>query len=572
MKTLLKNAKVVNVFTEKIEETNVLIEKDKIIGVGDYYDESDADVCEDLTGKYICPGFIDGHIHIESTMMVPYSLAQSVLVHGTTAVVTDPHEIANVCGVDGIRYMLEMSENLPLHVFIMIPSCVPATCFDEAGASLNAEDIEFLYKEKRVLGLAEMMNYPGVIYNDAPTMDKINACVEKGKPVDGHAPLLSGKDLDKYISAGINSDHECSTADEAIEKLSKGQWIMIRQGSAAKNLEKLLPLFEFPYYLRSILATDDRNPADIISEGHIDNIVRLAIRSGKDPVRAIKMASFNPAQYFGIDRVGAVSCGYKADLLILNDLENIDIKDVYSNGVKVVDNGNLLDFEIPSAEDLITGSVMNSFHMPDLKVEDFYIEPKENRCRVIEVIPGEILTNELIEELDFTKDNGIDIERDIIKIAVIERHKNTGHKGVGYIKGIGIKNGALAGSVSHDSHNLIVIGSSDENMCVAANHIKKIGGGLCVVKEGKVIAEVRLPVAGLMSTESAVNIAKANEKLRESAKELSVNENIEPFMNMAFVSLPVIPVLKMTTQGLVNVTEFKRVDLFADQSDPRSNT
>ena len=572
MKTLLKNAKVVNVFTEKIEETNVLIEKDKIIGVGDYYDESDADVCEDLTGKYICPGFIDGHIHIESTMMVPYSLAQSVLVHGTTAVVTDPHEIANVCGVDGIRYMLEMSENLPLHVFIMIPSCVPATCFDEAGASLNAEDIEFLYKEKRVLGLAEMMNYPGVIYNDAPTMDKINACVEKGKPVDGHAPLLSGKDLDKYISAGINSDHECSTADEAIEKLSKGQWIMIRQGSAAKNLEKLLPLFEFPYYLRSILATDDRNPADIISEGHIDNIVRLAIRSGKDPVRAIKMASFNPAQYFGIDRVGAVSCGYKADLLILNDLENIDIKDVYSNGVKVVDNGNLLDFEIPSAEDLITGSVMNSFHMPDLKVEDFHIEPKGNRCRVIEVIPGEILTNELIEELDFTKDNGIDIERDIIKIAVIERHKNTGHKGVGYIKGIGIKNGALAGSVSHDSHNLIVIGSSDENMCVAANHIKKIGGGLCVVKEGKVIAEVRLPVAGLMSTESAVNIAKSNEKLRESAKELSVNENIEPFMNMAFVSLPVIPVLKMTTQGLVNVTEFKRVDLFADQSDPRSNT
>ncbi|MBO4776660.1 MAG: adenine deaminase [Lachnospiraceae bacterium] len=572
MKTLLKNAKVVNVFTEKIEETNVLIEKDKIIGVGDYYDESDADVCEDLTGKYICPGFIDGHIHIESTMMVPYSLAQSVLVHGTTAVVTDPHEIANVCGVDGIRYMLEMSENLPLHVFIMIPSCVPATCFDEAGASLNAEDIEFLYKEKRVLGLAEMMNYPGVIYNDAPTMDKINACVEKGKPVDGHAPLLSGKDLDKYISAGINSDHECSTADEAIEKLSKGQWIMIRQGSAAKNLEKLLPLFEFPYYLRSILATDDRNPADIISEGHIDNIVRLAIRSGKDPVRAIKMASFNPARYFGIDRVGAVSCGYKADLLILNDLENIDIKDVYSNGVKVVDNGNLLDFEIPSAEDLITGSVMNSFHMPDLKAEDFYIEPKGNRCRVIEVIPGEILTNELIEELDFTKDNGIDIEKDIIKIAVIERHKNTGHKGVGYIKGIGIKNGALAGSVSHDSHNLIVIGSSDENMCVAANHIKKIGGGLCVVKEGKVIAEVRLPVAGLMSTESAVNIAKANEKLRESAKELSVNENIEPFMNMAFVSLPVIPVLKMTTQGLVNVTEFKRVDLFADQSDPRSNT
>ncbi len=564
MKTLLKNARVINVFTETIEETNVLIEKDKIIGVGDYYSDGDADVIEDLSGKYICPGFIDGHIHIESTMMVPYSLAQSVLVHGTTAVVTDPHEIANVCGVDGIRYMLEMSENLPLHVYVMIPSCVPATCFDEAGASLKAEDIEFLYNEKRVLGLAEMMNYPGVIYDDAPTLDKIKSCVEKGRPVDGHAPLLSGRDLDKYISAGINSDHECSSAEEAIEKLSKGQWIMIRQGSAAKNLEKLLPLFEAPYYLRSILATDDRNPADIIAEGHIDNIVRLAVKAGKNPVRAIKMASFNPAQYFRIDRVGAVACGYKADLLVLDNLDNIEIKDVYSNGVKVVDNKKLLDFEIPKAEDMITGSVMNSFHMPDLKKEDFFIEPKGNKVRVIEVIPGEILTNELILELDFDKNNGIDVDKDIIKIAVIERHKNTGHKGVGYIKGIGIKNGALAGSVSHDSHNLIVIGSSDEDMCIAANHIKKIGGGLCVVKEGKVISEVRLPVAGLMSTESAANIAKANEDLRESAKELGVYDNIEPFMNMAFVSLPVIPVLKMTTQGLVNVSEFKRVDLFAE--------
>ncbi len=564
MKTLLKNAGVVNVFTEKIEKTNVLIEGDKIIGVGEYYEECDADVTEDLTGKFICPGFIDGHIHIESTMMVPYSLAQSVLIHGTTAVVTDPHEIANVCGIDGIKYMLEMSENIPLHVYIMIPSCVPATCFDEAGASLSAEDIEFLYKEKRVLGLAEMMNYPGVICNDAPTMDKINSCVEKGKVVDGHAPLLTGRDLDKYISAGINSDHECSSAEEAIEKLSKGQWIMIRQGSAAKNLEKLLPLFEYPYYQRSILATDDRNPADIINEGHIDNIVRLAVKSGKDPVRAIKMASFNPAAYFGINRVGAIACGYKANLLVLDNLENVEIRDVYSDGVKVVDCGRLLDFPVPTAEELITGSVMNSFHMPDLSGDDFYIEPKGNKCRVIEVIPGEILTNEIITEIDFSVNNGIDTNKDIIKLAVIERHKNTGHKGVGFIKGIGIKNGALAGSVSHDSHNLIVIGSSGENMAVAANHVKKMGGGLCVVKDGEVVSEVRLPVAGLMSTQSAKEIAKANELLRESAKTLGVNENIEPFMNMAFVSLPVIPVLKMTTQGLVNVTDFKRVDLFAD--------
>ena len=564
MKTLLKNAKVVNVFTESIDLTNVLIEDDRITGIGTYYNDADADVVEDLGGKYVCPGFIDGHIHIESTMMVPHALTEAVLPHGTTAVVTDPHEIANVCGVDGIKYMLEMSENIPLRVFVMIPSCVPATCFDEAGAVLEAEDIEELYKEERVLGLAEMMNYPGVIYNDAPTLDKINACTGKNKPVDGHAPLLSGRDLDKYISAGINSDHECSNAEEAIEKLSKGQWIMIRQGSAAKNLEKLLPLFENPYYQRCILATDDRNPADIIAEGHIDNIVRLAIKEGRDPIRAIKMATINPAVCFGIRRMGAIACGYKADILVLNDLESIDIKDVYSNGVKVVDNKNLSGFAVPKAEDIITGSVMNSFHMPDLKEEDFYIEPKGSKCRVIEVIPGEILTNELVTEIDFDKDNGIDTDKDICKLAVIERHKNTGHKGVGFIKGIGIKNGALAGSVSHDSHNLIVIGSNAADMVTAANYIKKIGGGLCVVSEGKVISEVRLPVAGLMSTESAERIAEANVALRESAEKIGVNEGIEPFMNMAFVSLPVIPVLKMTTKGLVNVNDFKLVDLFAD--------
>ena len=564
MKTLLKNAKVVNVFTEKIDSTNVLIEDDRIIGIGDYYKDEDAETTEDLEGRYLIPGFIDGHIHIESTMMVPPSLAEAVLPHGTTAVVTDPHEIANVCGVDGIKYMLEMSENIPLHVFVMIPSCVPATCFDESGAILNAEDIEDLYGEERILGLAEMMNYPGVIFDDAPTMDKINACTAKNKPVDGHAPLLSGKDLDKYISAGINSDHECSDASEAFEKLSKGQWIMIREGSAAKNLEKLLPLFESPYYQRCILATDDRNPADILSEGHIDNIVRLAIKAGKDPIRAIKMATLNPTLCFGIKRMGAIACGYKANMLVLDDLESIDIKDVYSDGIKVVSDKKITGFSIPKAEDIITGSVLNSFHMPDLKKEDFYIEPKGSKCRVIEVIPGEILTNELILDIDFSKNNGIDTEKDILKLAVIERHKNTGHKGVGFIKGIGIKNGALAGSVSHDSHNLIVIGSSEEDMCLAANHIKKIGGGLCVVSEGKVLSELRLPVAGLMSTNSAKEIADANVELRESAEKIGINEGIEPFMNMAFVSLPVIPVLKMTTQGLVNVNEFKRVDLFAD--------
>jgi adenine deaminase len=496
--------------------------------------------------------------------MVPHSLAKSVLPHGTTSVVTDPHEIANVCGVDGIKYMLEMSENIPLHVYVMIPSCVPATCFDEAGAVLHAEDIEELYDEKRVIGLAEMMNYPGVIYNDAPTMDKIHSCLNKGYQIDGHAPMLKGKDLDKYVAAGIHTDHECSEFKEAKEKIAKGQWIMIRQGSAAKNLEKLLPLFEAPYYSRCLLATDDRNPADILDEGHIDNIVRLAIKAGKDAIRTIKMASLNSALCHNLAYTGAIAPGFDADILILDDLNEVKIKDVYSLGKKVVSDGKTLEFDIPEAQDMITGSVMNSFHMKDVKKEDFFVEKKNGKVRVIEVIPGEILTNELNLNLNFDNNNGIDIEKDILKIAVIERHKNTGHKGVGYIKGIGLKSGALAGSVSHDSHNLIVIGTNDEDMAVAANYIKKIGGGLAVVKDGEVLAKVKLPVAGLMSTDSAEKIAEDNKKLRVEASKLGVSEKIEPFMNMAFVSLPVIPELKMSTNGLVKVSQFKRVELFTE--------
>ena len=564
MKTLLKNAKVVNVFTESIEETNVLIEDEKIIGVGSYYSDSDADTVSDIEGRYVCPGFTDAHIHIESTMMVPYSLSQAVLPHGTTTVVTDPHEIANVCGTDGIKYMLEMSENLPLHVYVMLPSCVPATCFDEAGAVLHASDIEELYSHERVLGLAEMMNYPGVIYNDAPTMDKVNACVEKKKNIDGHAPLLTGRDLDKYIAAGICSDHECSNEEEAKEKISKGQWIMIRQGSAAKNLEKLLGLFEAPFYERCLLATDDRNPADIINEGHIDHIIRLAVKAGKDPIKCIKMATLNAAMYFDLKYHGAIAPGYKADLLILDNLKEVKIKDVYSNGKKVVADGTVKSSYTPVARDFITGSVMNSFHMSDVKEEDFHIEPKSSKCRIIKVIPGEILTDELIDEIDFEKNNGIDLEKDYCKIAVIERHHNTGHKGVGFINGTGLKSGALAGSVSHDSHNLIVIGTNEADMVLAANSIKKSGGGLVAVKDGEVLAEVRLPVAGLMSTDSASKISEDNRILREKVKEMGIREDIEPFMNMAFVSLPVIPVLKMTTNGLVNVNEFKRVSLYVD--------
>lgn len=562
MKTLLKNVKLVNVFTETIEETNVLIDGEIVAGVGTYYTSEDADECRDLAGKYVCPGFVDGHIHIESTMMTPWGLANACLPKGTTSVVTDPHEIANVCGVDGIKYMLQASEGLPLNVYVMLPSCVPATMFDESGANLFAKDLEELYSNKRVLGLAEMMNYPGIIYGDEATIEKVTECVKKDKVVDGHAPLLKGRDLDKYVSYGIQSDHECSSYEEAYERIQKGQWIMIREGSAAKNLEGLHKLIDGPEYQRCVFVTDDRNPMDILTEGHIDNIVRKAIALGKDPVRVIKMASLNAALCFGIKRAGAIAPGYKADILILDDLNKVSIKEVYASGKCIYADGQISEIKKPLIDEKLVDIVSNSFHLDTLTKEDFYVEPKGNKCRVIKVIEGQILTDEVIEELDFTKNNGINTDKDILKLAVIERHKNTGHKGIGYIEGIGLKEGALAASVSHDSHNLIVIGSNDEDMMVAANQVIEMGGGMTVVKKQEVIAKLSLPVAGLMGINDAATMAKDNETLRSKARELGVKENIEPFMNMAFVSLPVIPSLKMTTTGLVDVNQFKKVDLF----------
>lgn len=562
MKLLLKNVKAVNVFTESIEATNVLIEDDKIIGVGNFYDEKDADETKDLNGKFLCPGFIDGHIHIESTMMLPSGLANAVLPHGTTTVITDPHEIANVCGTDGIKYMLEMSENIPLSVYVMLPSCVPATPFDESGAELFAKDLRELYSHDRVLGLAEMMNYPGVLFDDKATVEKIDECLATGKLVDGHAPFLSGKELDKYVAKGISSDHECSTFEEAKEKLSKGQWIMIREGSAAKNLNALAPLLDAPYSQRVLLVTDDRNPADIIAEGHIDNIVRRAISLGKDPVKVIKAASFNAASRFGIKNLGAIAPGYKADLLVFDDINNIEITDVYKNGKLVVNEKKLYEFEKPVPNEELSKKVLNSFHVDKLKKEDFYINPDGDKCRVIKVIEGQILTDEVVEEIDFSNNNGVDIMKDLCKLAVIERHKNTGHKGIGFIKGIGLKKGALSASVSHDSHNLIVIGTNDADMALAANSICEMGGGLVCVSDGEILSKVELPIAGLMSEEGAQKIADDNKVLREKVKELGINENIEPFMNMAFVSLPVIPSLKMSVNGLVDVNKFEKVDLF----------
>ena len=563
MKLLLCGGNVVNVFTGEIQKTNVLIEDEKIIGVGDY-SADDADITEDVTDKFICPGFIDGHIHIESTMLTPSELAKIALNHGTTSIVSDPHEMANVCGVEGIEYMIEASEGIPLNVYINIPSCVPATPFDESGAILEAEDVRHLYKHPRVVGLAEMMNYPGVIFKDKSVIKKITDAHEEGKVVDGHAPFLSGKDLDKYCSYLIGSDHECSDINEAIEKIRKGQRIMIRQGTAAKNLVDLLPLFDPPYNHRCILVADDRHPADIMNEGHIDHIIRLVKENGKSPITAIQMATINTAEYFGIKGVGAIAPGYRADIVVLNDIDTADVCHVYSHGKKVVSDKKVLEFDKPKISKSLSDVTLNSFHLKELTTEDLYIEPKSEYCRVIEIIPGQLITKEKISKIDWTKNNGIDTEKDILKLAVIERHKNTGHIGLGYINGIGLKKGAMASSVSHDSHNIILIGTNDEDMVIAANHIRKFGGNV-VVADGEIVAEMKLPVAGLMTDMSAEEIAQQNENVRKSVYNLGVNDNIEPFMNMAFVSLSVIPSIKMTTQGLVNVDKMERVELYCEE-------
>lgn len=560
MKKLFKNGSVVNVFTGELEERHVLIEDGKILGVGDYSDE-DADQVVDVSGKIICPGLIDAHIHIESTMLLPEELTKVCLPHGTTSMIADPHEIANVCGKQGISFMIQASKGLPMSIYYMLPSCVPATGLDEAGAILEAEDLLPFYKESSVLGLGEVMNYPGVIAGDEKVLAKIRDAKESGAIVNGHAPMLSGKALDQYIAAGVRDDHECTSEEEAKERIRKGQWVMIRQGTAAKNLYSLLPLFEHPWSHRCMLATDDKHPADLLQKGHIDSIIREAAAAGKDPIVGIQMATIQAAQYYGLQEVGAIAPGYRADLLVLDDLKQMTVRDVYKAGKLVVSNREVLPFASPHIEEKLWEDVHTSFNLNPVTREDFMPETCGNPCRVIRVVPRELITEEVQVEIDWNKNHGIDLERDILKIAVLERHKNTGHVGLGFIQGLGLKEGAIASSVSHDSHNLIVVGTKEEDMAAVANHVRQIGGGLAVVKNGEVLADMPLSVAGLMEAYSAEDAALRNQKLREKAAQLGHNEDIEVFMNLAFVSLPVIPHLKLTTRGLVRVETQELVPL-----------
>jgi len=550
---LLKNGRLINVFEGSIHPASVAIHEDRIIGFGEY----EAKETIDLEGRFIAPGFIDGHLHLESSMLAIPEFARNVAPLGTTAVVADPHEIANVMGVDGIRYILDSSERLPLRVFIMFPSCVPATPFETSGAVLTHADMAPFKAHPRILGLAEMMNYPGVLFADPEILAKLG--VFDGKVKDGHAPGLAGKDLCAYAGAGIGSDHECTGLEEAREKLRAGMRIMIREGSAAKNLDALLPVVNEHNSRNCFFVTDDLDPRDILERGHIGSLVRKAVKKGLDPVRAFQMATINTAQYFRLHELGAVAPGFLADLIVLDDLEDFMVSRVYQNGRLVAADGKVT-CAVPAASVSALGSSMN---VAWDKLHGFSVPAEGTAVNVIQVVPGQIVTRRTVEQAPVS--NGYlvaDPERDILKIAVIERHHATGNCAVGLIRGFGLKRGAIACTVAHDAHNIIVVGVNDEDMLAAARETGRMGGGLAAVVDGRVQASLPLPIAGLMSAKPIAEVADGLEAVIRAAQELGCALE-GPFATLSFMALTPIPELKITDQGLFDSVNFRFAPLFA---------
>lgn len=540
---VLKNAKYLNVFSNEFLCGDIAVANGLIAGVGKYDGKTEIDV----SGKLVLPGFIDAHIHLESSMVTPAEFAKAVVAHGTTTVITDPHEITNVMGIDGVEYMIQASQNLPIDVHFMMPSCVPATEIDESGAELDCKDIDLYLDNKKVLGLAEMMNYVGVINGDKNVLSKIVTSQAHHKKIDGHAPELSGNDLNAYIAAGVYSDHECSTFENALEKLRKGQFIMIREGTAAHNLKALMPLLTQQYYSRCMFATDDKHPSDLLYGGHIDYIVKQALKNGADPIVALKTATHHAARYFLLNNKGAIASGYLADIVVVDNLEDFNVETVFKRG-KLVFDGEVKDFSAPTVDEKLAEKCFDTFHLDSVTPGSFKVDGK---LGLIGLVGGELLTRNL-----GTADK-IDEENDILKIACIERHKGTNHIGVGYVKGYSLKSGAVATSVAHDSHNIITVGCNDDDIAVAVNAIKDSKGGIAVVENGKIKALLELPIAGLMSDEPLTTVNEKLENAKSSAYELGADKSIDPFMTLSFLSLPVIPSLRITTKGVFDAENWK---------------
>ena len=530
-----------NVFCNELSHGDIAVAEGLIAGMGEHYEGA---VEIDMGGKLVLPGFVDAHIHLESALVSPKEFANAVIPHGTTTVITDPHEIANVMGTDGIEYMLQATEDLPVDVRFMLPSCVPATPLDESGAVLDYRAIDSFYEHNRVEGLAEMMNYVGVANADEQVLEKIVAAQAHHKKIDGHAPGLSGNDLNAYIAAGVYSDHECSTVEDAIAKLERGQYIMIREGTAARNLDALLPLLTPQYYTYCMFCTDDKHPNDLLEKGHIDYIVRRAIKSGVDPIIAVKCASHHAARYFLLNNRGAIAPGFLADFVIIDNFDDFNILEVYKKGKLMFDGKAVTPFEAPEIDPHLVKRSHETFHVAHLEATDFI----ESRPRaVLGMVPGEIVTT------DAGYAEKISVEDDILKIAVIERHKNTHHIGIGYIKGYGLKSGAVATSISHDSHNIIVVGANEEDMAAAVNRVVELGGGIVVMDDGKVLGELQLQIAGIMSEAPLIEVNEALENAKEQAFKLGVSRGVDPFMTLSFMALTVIPTLRLTTRGVFDV-------------------
>ena len=537
---VLKNATYVNVFANQLCTADIAVAEGLIVGMGTFSGTVEAD----MTGKIVLPGFLDAHIHLESSLVSPREFVKAVLPHGTTTVITDPHEIANVMGTDGIEYMLQATEELPVDVRFMLPSCVPATPLDESGAVLDYRAIDSFYDHPRVQGLAEMMNFVGIIAGDDQPVEKIVAAQAHHKKIDGHAPDLVGNDLNAYIAAGVYSDHECHDLQDAIAKLERGQFIMIREGTAARNLDALVPLLCDKYSERCMFCTDDKHPNDLLEKGHIDYIVKKAISLGADPITAVKVACHNAARYFLLNNRGAIAPGYLGDFVIIDNFQDFNIQKVYKKGELMVENGVVKDFPAPDIEQYLTDRAHSTFHVGTLTAEDFM----DHRPRgIIGMVNGEITTT------DAGYSDRIDVEYDVLKIAVVERHKNTHHIGIGFLQGYGLKSGAVATSISHDSHNIIVVGTNEADMAAAVNRVVELNGGIVVWDGGEPKAEVPLAIAGIMSDEPLVTVNEKLERAKEQAHALGVSQGIDPFMTLSFMALPVIPSLRITTRGVFDV-------------------
>lgn len=557
---VIKNASVVNVLSEEIYKADIAVANGLIAGIGkDYCGEKEIDV----NGAFVCPSFIDGHVHIESTMMLPDEFAKVVLPAGTTTVVTDPHEISNVFGLHGISFMHEAAKDLPLSFYTMLPSCVPATPFETSGFDLNAYDLALLIDKPWVLGLAEMMNFTGVLNQDKNVMAKLELAKSKNKQIDGHAPYLKGKDLCAYVSSGVKSDHECTNPEEAIEKLRAGMYIMIREGTAAKDLDALIPVLKTYNTRKCIFVTDDRHPSDL--KEHINGMVRRAVEAGLDPIKAIQIASLNTAEYFGLRNLGAVTPGYRADLLVLPDLKTFKPDVVLKDGKIVARNGKA---EIPTRKDDFLSMMRGSVNVKWITPEDFKIEAKSSKVRALEVIPHQLITKSIVSEISIEDGNAVsNVDTDTLKICVIERHRASGNIGKGFVKGFNLKSGAIASTVAHDSHNMIVIGTNDFDMYTAAVALIKAQGGKVVVKDGKILSEFQLSIAGLMSDKDFDFVLNKCEELNAAAHSIGCSID-DPFMTMGFLSLPVIPELKITDKGIFDTQKFDFVDIFDVEASP----